>query len=87
MFTLPQRLSLPLLTGKLTAITGRASALVNRSVGVVGVSEERETVLLILARGDDVVGNRTANLASVYYKWMQNVGCQFGINPYMGGKC
>ena len=63
MFTLPQRLSLPLLTGKLTAITGRASSLLNRFVGVVGVSEERETeretVLPILAKGDDVGGNRT----------------------------
>ena len=96
-------LSLPLLTGTLTAITGsasallngsfgagvseertsallngsvgvvgvseeRASALLNGSVGVVGVSEERESALPILAKGDNLGGNRTDNLALAYYK-------------------
>lgn len=47
-------------------MTGRASGLLNGSVGVVGVSEERESALPILAKGDNVVGNRTDNLARVY---------------------
>ena len=48
LFTSPQRASPPPTYKKLTAITGRASSLLNGSVGVFGVCAERETVSPIL---------------------------------------
>ena len=79
-------LSLPLLTGKLTSLTGRASSLLNGSVGVVGVSEERESALPILAKGDNVLGTElTALLLCTINGWEIFVA-NFGIIPYMGEK-